>query len=66
MRLLLTDLLVITAAALVVYALLVAGLVVAVALVLRLVLRGAGPDAIREHWPGPERSLRPILRLAGG
>jgi uncharacterized membrane protein YkvA (DUF1232 family) len=39
---------------------------IAVALVLRLVLRGAGPDAIREHWPGPERSLRPILRLAGG
>jgi uncharacterized membrane protein YkvA (DUF1232 family) len=39
---------------------------IAVALVLRVVLRGAGPDAIREHWPGPERSLRPILRLAGG
>ncbi len=38
---------------------------IAVALVLRVVLRGAGPDAIREHWPGPERSLRPILRLAG-
>ncbi len=39
---------------------------IAVALVLRVVLRGAGPDAIREHWPGPERSLRPILHLAGG
>ncbi len=39
---------------------------IAVALVLRVVLRGAGPAALREHWPGPERSLRPILRLAGG
>ncbi len=38
---------------------------IAVALVLRLVLRGAGAGAVREHWPGPERSLRPILRLAG-
>jgi len=31
--------------------------------VLRVVLRAAGPDAIAEHWPGPESSLRAILRL---
>ncbi len=37
-----------------------------VALVLRGVLRGAGPAVVREHWPGPERSLRVILRLAAG
>jgi uncharacterized membrane protein YkvA (DUF1232 family) len=34
-------------------------------LVLRIVLRGAGPDLIVEHWPGPDPSLRAILRLAG-
>jgi hypothetical protein len=26
---------------------------------------GAGADLIREHWPGPERSLKSLLRLAG-
>lgn len=36
-----------------------------VALVLRHVLRAAGPDAIRRRWPGPERSLQVVLRLAG-
>jgi uncharacterized membrane protein YkvA (DUF1232 family) len=36
-----------------------------VALVLRTVLRSAGPDVIREHWPGPEPSLDAVLRLAG-
>jgi uncharacterized membrane protein YkvA (DUF1232 family) len=36
-----------------------------VALVLRRVLRAAGTDLIREHWPGPERSLDALLRLAG-
>jgi uncharacterized membrane protein YkvA (DUF1232 family) len=35
-----------------------------VALVLRVVLHGAGPDVLREHWPGPEPSLRLLLRLA--
>jgi uncharacterized membrane protein YkvA (DUF1232 family) len=35
------------------------------ALVLRAVLRGAGPDVVREHWPGPEPSLRALLRAAG-
>ena len=36
-----------------------------VALVLRRLLRGAGPGLVRHHWPGPEPSLRVILRLAG-
>lgn len=36
------------------------------ALVLRLVLRGGGAEAIREHWPGPESSLALVLRLAYG
>lgn len=36
-----------------------------VAVVLRTVLRAAGTDLIREHWPGPEASLRTLLRLAG-
>jgi uncharacterized membrane protein YkvA (DUF1232 family) len=36
-----------------------------VALVLRLVLRDAGPDLVREHWPGPPESLGAMLRLAG-
>jgi uncharacterized membrane protein YkvA (DUF1232 family) len=37
-----------------------------VALVLRAVLRGAGPSLVREHWPGPAASLALMLRLAGG
>jgi len=36
------------------------------AVVLRSVLRGAGAGVVREHWPGPERSLRVVLRLAYG
>jgi uncharacterized membrane protein YkvA (DUF1232 family) len=36
-----------------------------VALALRGVIRSAGPDVIRRHWPGPERSLRLVLALAG-
>jgi uncharacterized membrane protein YkvA (DUF1232 family) len=39
---------------------------VLVALVLRTVLRGPGPTVVREHWPGPEQSLRLILRLSYG
>jgi uncharacterized membrane protein YkvA (DUF1232 family) len=35
-----------------------------VALVLRHVLRAAGPEAVGRCWPGPERSLRAVLRLA--
>jgi uncharacterized membrane protein YkvA (DUF1232 family) len=36
-----------------------------VAAALRSVLRGAGDAPVREHWPGPQSSLRLILRLAG-
>jgi uncharacterized membrane protein YkvA (DUF1232 family) len=36
------------------------------AVVLRSVLRGPGAGVVREHWPGPERSLRVVLRLAYG
>lgn len=36
-----------------------------VAFVLRTVLRGAGPEIVRERWPGPEASLGVMLRLAG-
>jgi uncharacterized membrane protein YkvA (DUF1232 family) len=35
-----------------------------VALVLRIVLRGAGRQLVEEHWPGPQESLSVILRLA--
>jgi uncharacterized membrane protein YkvA (DUF1232 family) len=35
-----------------------------VALVLRYVLRGGGPEALREHWPGPQASLDLVLRAA--
>lgn len=40
--------------------------VVLVALVLRLVLRGAGPELVRRHWPGPPETLALVARLAGG
>jgi uncharacterized membrane protein YkvA (DUF1232 family) len=36
-----------------------------VALVLRSFVRGGGEDLVRELWPGPERSLALIVRLAG-
>ncbi|HKA25970.1 MAG TPA: DUF1232 domain-containing protein [Gaiellaceae bacterium] len=36
-----------------------------VALVLRHVLRSGGDQLVREHWPGPERSLALVLRFAG-
>ena len=36
-----------------------------VALVLRHFVRAGGEPMIRELWPGPERSLARILRLAG-
>jgi uncharacterized membrane protein YkvA (DUF1232 family) len=35
-----------------------------VGLGLRAVLRGAGDDVVRRHWPGPEPSLALLLRLA--
>jgi uncharacterized membrane protein YkvA (DUF1232 family) len=37
---------------------------VLVVVVLRAVLRGSGAAMLREHWPGPESSLRIISRLA--
>jgi uncharacterized membrane protein YkvA (DUF1232 family) len=37
---------------------------IVVALVLRSVLRSGGPELLREHWRGPERSLDVLLRLA--
>jgi uncharacterized membrane protein YkvA (DUF1232 family) len=37
-----------------------------VALVLRSVLRSAGPELLREHWPGPDGSLDALLKLAYG
>jgi len=34
------------------------------AVALRILLRGSGAALLEEHWPGPEQSLRLILRLA--
>jgi uncharacterized membrane protein YkvA (DUF1232 family) len=34
-----------------------------VVLVLRAVLQSAGLQLLREHWPGPESSLRVVARL---
>jgi uncharacterized membrane protein YkvA (DUF1232 family) len=39
--------------------------VIVVALVLRHLVRAGGDELIREHWPGPARSLDVVLRLAG-
>jgi uncharacterized membrane protein YkvA (DUF1232 family) len=39
--------------------------VIVVALVLRYVVRTTGPQVIREHWSGPERSLEILLRASG-
>jgi uncharacterized membrane protein YkvA (DUF1232 family) len=36
-----------------------------IALVLRGLLRSAGPRLLREHWPGPTALLVPLERLAG-
>lgn len=36
-----------------------------VGLVLRGLVRSAGPELVRRHWPGPEESLRALMRLAG-
>jgi uncharacterized membrane protein YkvA (DUF1232 family) len=38
--------------------------VVSVALVLRRLFRGGGEALVREHWPGPESSLKLVLRVA--
>jgi uncharacterized membrane protein YkvA (DUF1232 family) len=39
--------------------------VLVVAFVLRRFLRSGGEQLVREHWPGPERSLQLVLRVAG-
>ena len=39
---------------------------IAVALVLRTLLRSGGPEILREHWPGPPSSLAALMRLAYG
>ncbi|WP_159808844.1 YkvA family protein [Cellulomonas citrea] len=39
--------------------------VVVVALVLRSVVRRAGPDAVARHWPGTPDGLVAVLSLAG-
>jgi uncharacterized membrane protein YkvA (DUF1232 family) len=36
-----------------------------VAFALRHLVRASGPTILREHWPGPERSLEVLLRVAG-
>jgi uncharacterized membrane protein YkvA (DUF1232 family) len=36
-----------------------------VALVLRGLLRSAGPKLLHRHWPGPARLLAPLERFAG-
>src|SRR3954453_20144347 len=38
---------------------------VVVALALRAILRGGGPEMVQEYWPGPASSLAVILKLAG-
>jgi uncharacterized membrane protein YkvA (DUF1232 family) len=35
-----------------------------VAFALRHLVRATGPAILREHWPGPERSLEVLLRVA--
>ena len=35
------------------------------AVVLRAILRSGGDDLLREHWPGPQRSLDLILPYVG-
>jgi uncharacterized membrane protein YkvA (DUF1232 family) len=39
--------------------------VLVVAFALRRFLRSGGEPLVREHWPGPEESLRLVLRVAG-
>ncbi|MGI9156790.1 MAG: YkvA family protein [Marmoricola sp.] len=39
--------------------------VILVAVVLRSVVRHAGPEALERHWPGTPQGLRVVQRLAG-
>jgi uncharacterized membrane protein YkvA (DUF1232 family) len=36
-----------------------------VVLTLRGIVYGATPEVVRDHWPGSQRSLNVVLRLAG-
>lgn len=38
---------------------------IVVGLVLRSVLRAAGPSLLAEHWPGPRQSLEVVANLTG-
>jgi uncharacterized membrane protein YkvA (DUF1232 family) len=38
---------------------------VLLAVALRVLVRGADPELVRRAWPGPEASLRLVLRAAG-
>jgi uncharacterized membrane protein YkvA (DUF1232 family) len=38
---------------------------IVVALVFRHLVRSGGDGLVREHWPGPERSLQLVLRASG-
>jgi uncharacterized membrane protein YkvA (DUF1232 family) len=38
--------------------------VLVAALALRYALRFGGPELLHEHWPGPDQSLRVVMRLA--
>ncbi len=40
--------------------------VILAGLVLRRVVRAAGPEVVAEHWPGPPRGLEVLRRLVGG
>jgi uncharacterized membrane protein YkvA (DUF1232 family) len=40
--------------------------VIIAALALRYALRSGGPDLLTQHWPGPDRSLRAVMRLVYG
>jgi uncharacterized membrane protein YkvA (DUF1232 family) len=40
--------------------------VLVAALALRYALRSGGPELLREHWPGPESSLKVVVRAAFG
>ncbi len=39
--------------------------VMVVGLVLRSLVRADGSELLRQHWPGPQRSLELVLRAAG-
>ena len=39
--------------------------VIVVAIALRSITRRAGPDAIRQHWPGTPEGLSTVLRVTG-